>query len=474
MPRANRTLLLWLLGLCSCAFLLFQVHYYRKYVSKHPGPAGLSPAGGSSPGHAQWQTLRSFLALARRFRLPLFLGDTASLELLSQNAAGRRGPPPRGPPPPPGAPPPAEPPCSVLCTGRPITSFLLLASQWTYQPGLLLAARQQGFQVLELGGPDPRLADAQSGGRLPLHLLLRRHGYAVQVVFLYQRSGGFLWHGALRLPPHTDPHFTAFRELDYGQHPGAYDRPRLVLSVLDGLDVPVPLNVSGFLSQRRGARFLECPHREAQQFLQRYPDDCVTLTTAPPPAVAFRLQVRGLLTAASKALTALQVPFWISSGTCLGWFRQCGVVSWSRDVDLGVFISDYRPDMVQAFKTAGLTLKNKFGKVSDSLELSFLWGGVKLDVFFFYGDGDLLWNGGTQARTGRKFRYWFPRFSLCWAELLGVRVRVPCETRDYVEANYGQSWGVPQKRWDWKASPSNVQENGAWPRGEWAELIQVY
>lgn len=71
-------------------------------------------------------------------------------------------------------------------------------------------------------------------------------------------------------------------------------------------------------------------------------------------------------------------------------------------------------------------------------------------------------------------RYIFPRFSLCWAELAEVRVGVPCETLDYVMANYGAAWNVPQRTWDWKSSPSNVQENGMWPLAQWEELIQVF
>lgn len=43
-------------------------------------------------------------------------------------------------------------------------------------------------------------------------------------------------------------------------------------------------------------------------------------------------------------------------------------------------------------------------QVEDSLELSFLSEDVKLDVFFFYEDGDIVWNGGTQAKSGRKFK----------------------------------------------------------------------
>lgn len=134
-----------------------------------------------------------------------------------------------------------------------------------------------------------------------------------------------------------------------------------------------------------------------------------------------------------------------------GWFRQCSVISYSRDVDIGIFIVDYRPDIVAAFVNAGLSLKHKFGKVKsfcmiyfhakqmkynlftqdigqrimfiplsvfkhflvlfyvevqveDSLELSFLSDDVKLDIFFFYQDGGIVWNGGTQAKSGRKFK----------------------------------------------------------------------
>lgn len=70
-------------------------------------------------------------------------------------------------------------------------------------------------------------------------------------------------------------------------------------------------------------------------------------------------------------------------------------------------------------------------------------------------------------------RYVFPRFSLCWTELLELKVRVPCETLDYVTANYGSDWNVPVKAWDWKSSPPNVQENGVWPIKEWDDVIQV-
>lgn len=45
-----------------------------------------------------------------------------------------------------------------------------------------------------------------------------------QMVFLYERSGNYLWHGALRLKANMDRSFAPLKLLDYGRHTGAYDR----------------------------------------------------------------------------------------------------------------------------------------------------------------------------------------------------------------------------------------------------------
>ncbi|MGH0179857.1 UNVERIFIED_CONTAM: hypothetical protein FKN15_002724 [Acipenser sinensis] len=179
--------------------------------------------------------------------------------------------------------------------------------------------------------------------------------------------------------------------------------------------------------------------------LQLYPDD------TSQEAMEFRKNAKTLLHLAARTLNSLGMRFWLSSGTCLGWFRQCSVIPHSKDVDLGIWIKDYRSDIIPAFQRAGLPLKHKFGKKEDSLELSFQAQDVKLDIFFFYEEEDHVWNGGTQAKSGKKFKYMFPKFTLCWTELVELKVQVPCETMDYIEANYGKSWNVPVKTWDWRS-----------------------
>jgi hypothetical protein len=74
-----------------------------------------------------------------------------------------------------------------------------------------------------------------------------------------------------------------------------------------------------------------------------------------------------------------------------------------------------------------------------------------LDIFFYYPDHDAsntggFWNGGTQARTGRKFKYAFGAFEPRFTSLLGILVRVPTPTLPFVQANYGPTaWQAPVK-----------------------------
>ncbi|MBN3295496.1 FKTN protein, partial [Amia calva] len=402
--------------------------------------------------------VKKFLELVAKHNLPVYLIDPVTLGLLPQDSQQLKDGDPKGTS------------CKYLCTQREFTTFALLSKLWKYDAQLAQSATEAGLEFLEVRGKDPRLAgmDDLSGTEIPLHFVFRLHSHAVHLVVFYERSGNYLWHGPLRLKPSADRKFVPFRKLDFGRQAGAFDRPELLLTSVDSLDMRVPKNVSSFLDEVVHSKFLECRFKEARAFYQLYPED------TSQEAMDFKKKAKNLLHLAARTLNSLGVTFWLSSGTCLGWFRQCNIISYSKDVDLGIWIKDYQTDIIPAFQKAGLPLKHKFGKIEDSLELSFQGQDVKLDIFFFYEEDYIVWNGGTQAKSGKKFKYIFPKFSLCWTELLEQKVRVPCETLQYIEANYGKNWNIPVKTWDWKSSPSNVQENGVWPVGEWDEVIQVY
>ncbi|XP_075066462.1 ribitol-5-phosphate transferase FKTN [Mixophyes fleayi] len=459
--RINRNVLLAVLTAASSLFLLFQLFYYRYYISSKNGPTFSKLKGSlSAEDSTHWRVVKNFLSVVSNHNAPVFLVDSVILGLLTKDLGQLRS-----------SPDSIHSECQYFCKQRDVTTFGLLDKIWDHKGSIFRAMEKMGFQWQKYEGKDPRLEgmDDLSSTEIPLHYLLKMASHTIHLVVFYERSGNYLWHGPLLLKRNMDRKFAPFRKLQFGRDAGAFNRADLNQITADGLKVQIPKDPSQFLSEMLHSRFHECRYKEARSFFQLYPDD-ISLD-----GIEFRKKSKTLLHMAASTLDTLGVSFWISSGTCLGWYRQCNIIPYSKDVDLGIFIQNYKPELIPAFQKAGLPLKHKFGKVEDSLELSFLGrDDVKLDIFFFYEEKDHMWNGGTQAKSGKKFKYLFPKFTLCWTEFLGLKVQVPCETLDYVEANYGKSWDVPLKVWDWKQSPPNVQPNGMWPVDEWDEVIQLF
>lgn len=52
-------------------------------------------------------------------------------------------------------------------------------------------------------------------------------------------------------------------------------------------------------------------------------------------------------------------------------------------------------------------------------------------------------------------------------------VRVPCQTEQYIVANYGQEWRQPTEEWDWRQSPPNSRLNGFWTAEQRPQAIYL-
>lgn len=245
-------------------------------------------------------------------------------------------------------------------------------------------------------------------------------------------------------------------------------RTEILRTTIDGLSLYLPKPATPFLVQVDDRQFIDCNLKRSMEFYSEYPKEDT------PEANKFRVKAQSLLTKVRHLIEdELKLPFWLSSGTLLGYYRQCDFIVYSGDVDIGMWADDFRTELVELFSNNNLPLIHQFGRPNDSFELSFLSGDMKLDIFFFYREHDYYWNGGTQARTGRKFKYSFPMFNLCWTEFVGQLLRIPCETESYIEANYGKEWFKPVKNWDWKSSPPNVRPNGQWEPHEWKDTISL-
>eukprot|EP00073_Rattus_norvegicus_P036354 XP_008761936.1 PREDICTED: fukutin isoform X2 [Rattus norvegicus] len=305
MSRVNKNVVLALLTLMSCAFLLFQLYYYKHYLSARNG-TGSSKSKGNRVGFdsTQWRAVKKFIMLTSSQNVPVFLIDPWILESINKNFEQVKN-----------ASQGSASECRFFCVPRDFTAFALQYHLWKNEDGWFQMAENMGFQCLKIESKDPRLdgIDSLSGTEIPLHYVCKLATHAIHLVVFHERSGNYLWHGHLRLKGHMDRKFVPFRRLQFGRYPGAFDRPELQQVTVDGLDMLIPKDPGRFLEEVPHSRFIECRYKEARAFLQQYVDDNTV------DAMAFRKRAKELLQLAAKTLKALGVPFWLSSGTCLGY-----------------------------------------------------------------------------------------------------------------------------------------------------------
>ncbi|GAB6024538.1 hypothetical protein CHUAL_009691 [Chamberlinius hualienensis] len=347
--------------------------------------------------------------------------------------------------------------------------FPFLTFNEVFDKKVIMSLTDSGFAHSVTLQPDAKLLSQNIIIQRVLHHIFTVNRFAIHVTVCYHRDGNFWWHGSFvfsEISPKLLQHFSSDK-FYFAREEGAYNEFPITTVQKNSMTIYLPSNITKFLYQMDHTRYIECNHTRSTIF---YSQNKMDVTN---DAMAFRAIAWKILQLAKFVLEKLNVRFWLSSGTCLGYFRQCDIFPYSKDIDIGIWIKDYHPQIITGFLSAGMKLKHKLGKVEDSLELSFTLDGVKLDIFFFYEEVNHVWNGGLQVKSGKKFKYVFPKFNLCWTEFLGLKVSVPCQTESYIVANYGPRWFQPVMRWDWKTSPFNVHYNGIWSQEEWNEVIQL-
>ncbi|XP_070562535.1 ribitol-5-phosphate transferase FKTN-like [Ptychodera flava] len=440
----KRTRLLSVLIVISVIFMCMQIYFFKNAGQRHERHL------------TEESAIKTFVEISSSHNIPIFLVEPDILQKISNRQQASREPSKH---------------CKYLCHNKQKTTFAVINKHWKEQNQFFNTLKQSGFSWTHTTGKDPRPLSSRihDNQDIPLHYLFYKNEHTIHLVIFYERNSNYWWHGPIEVDDSIEvkDQMTVTGAV-IGQHAGAFDKMVISPIYIDGVKVHVPRDTSSFLRQLLHSKFIECNYQEASRFLEENGDD------NREEATFFRVKAKKLLIKAKDLLDQIGIRFWLSSGTCLGWYRECNTIAHSQDVDLGIWIKDYQSSLIHTFERNGLSLKHLFGKEEDSFELSFMSGDLKLDIFFFYEEDNIMWNGGTQAKTGKKFKYNFPKFTLCWTEFVGLKVRVPCETHSYIEANYGKDWNKRVRDWDWKSSPANVKENGFWPEEERPRVIQVF
>jgi tetratricopeptide (TPR) repeat protein len=143
-----------------------------------------------------------------------------------------------------------------------------------------------------------------------------------------------------------------------------------------------------------------------------------------------------------SALDHEDVPFFLMAGTVLGYVRDGALLPGDKDVDIGIFEKDYdRSRIENILKASGNFQIKRVDNNADRIR-AVHQNGVWLDVFPYFKEGKRTWHAGTVAR------WWHEHFDLTDFEVDGVEFKIPANTEDYLEWNYGPDWRIPYGLFD--------------------------
>ncbi len=164
---------------------------------------------------------------------------------------------------------------------------------------------------------------------------------------------------------------------------------------------------------------------------------------------------RHILLKTKEVLDELEIPFFLSSGTCLGYVRERDFMEHDYDIDIGIHSKDYSPKLIDVMSTRGLYLYRVLGTLKTGMELSFYLPytptlqRAKIDIFIHQDK-----NGDTgvpktcwysyNVEKNRKLKYCVSQFKLKEIDFLGIKVNVPDPVKKYLEEHYGKDWRIPK------------------------------
>tara|TARA_B100000575_G_C23142648_1_gene665510 strand:+ start:2074 stop:2832 length:759 start_codon:yes stop_codon:yes gene_type:complete len=170
-----------------------------------------------------------------------------------------------------------------------------------------------------------------------------------------------------------------------------------------------------------------------------------------------------MLNSMYKISQILNIPFFLSSGTLLGYYREGTFISYDYDIDIGIYEEDYSSDLIPVMQNNNFIHYRTFSHKGMITELSFYFKNniigrkAKIDIFIHYKNKDdptkIYWMS-ENIHTRRPITYQISRFNIKPTIFLNQTVWVPVDTKKYLEEHYGPKWHIPIKP-AWISKQSN-------------------
>jgi len=159
----------------------------------------------------------------------------------------------------------------------------------------------------------------------------------------------------------------------------------------------IPINMKKFLFDYDHSVFLECNKKA----LSKNEKQGYKLSSVRHESVKLGL---GYIT---DSLEMMFIRYWLSDGSLLGWYRDCGVIPYTQDMDIAVPSEDYKDKIQKYFiGNPNVHIHRVLGKIKDGFELGLIdtWNHFQYDIFLIYPLNATHMYHGTQGERG-KFRF---------------------------------------------------------------------
>lgn len=153
-----------------------------------------------------------------------------------------------------------------------------------------------------------------------------------------------------------------------------------------------------------------------------------------------------------------KIPYWIDVGSCLGVWRHNGTIPWDNDIDIGVLMPDFQnvKRALQRLDPEKFVLQDwsSRGKPGTYLKVWVKEGASLIDIYHYainekdqtldYFLSNLENIFMTEGWRNRELKYTTPApismvFPLRRAQLDGIDVLVPNQTKEYLHLRYGEN-----------------------------------
>ena len=158
----------------------------------------------------------------------------------------------------------------------------------------------------------------------------------------------------------------------------------------------------------------------------------------------------------AKVMNRLNIPFFLSSGTLLGYYREGKILDHDYDIDVGIYREDYNYNIISEMEREGFNNYRNIGDLRRGFEMSFYLSGTKIgkyakiDIFVHNREtiGNkkyIYWASYKKPDYVDRIKYRVSDFSLKPILFCGVKVNIPSNTEKYLVEHYGKDWRTPKK-----------------------------